>query len=307
MPKSKPKKKPSAEKPSAENRPRRKLALGRGLGALIPDFETGGGAGTKDFFECDIDRIRPNRYQPRRNFSETELAELSRSIREQGVLQPLLVRVDGSGYELIAGERRLRAARLAGLVRIPVVVRDVGEKELLEMSIIENIQREDLNPMEEAEAYHRLMTEFELTQDGVADRVGKSRSAVANILRLRSLPDKVKSSIIDGRLSMGHARALLGAEGAARQLALWRTVLSRGLSVRETEEAVKRLKVGKSPSRKPERRSEDVFLEDLAGRLSVRFGTRVRIRRSGKRGRVEIEFYSDQDLDRLLGLLEKPE
>ena len=220
---------------------RKKLALGKGLGALIPEMEPAGGHRSADYFQCPIDQIRPNRYQPRLRFPENELDELTRSIRTQGILQPLLVRKDGQGYELIAGERRLRAAKKAGLRKVPVVVKEIGESELLEISIIENIQRENLNPLEEADAYHHLMTRFNMTQDQVATRVGKSRSAVANFLRLRQLPDPVKTSILDETLSMGHARALLGADTPALLNKAWRTVVSKRLSVRETENLIKRL------------------------------------------------------------------
>ncbi len=282
-------------------RQRKKRALGRGLDALIPDLAPEKEA---DFFQCDIERIRPNRYQPRRHFSDTELEELSRSIAEQGVIQPLLVRRDGETFELIAGERRLRAAKMAGLGQVPVLIRTVSDTELLALSIIENIQRADLNPVEEAEAYHRLMNEFELTQEQVADRVGKSRSAVANFLRLRSLPEPIKASIVSGELSMGHARALLGADSASRQLAAWRSVTKNGLSVRETEALVRRLKK-EARAPKPGRPASDPYFSDLADRLSRRFGTRVKIHRKGKKGRLEIEFYSDDDLDRLLELLDQ--
>ncbi|MCF8050217.1 MAG: ParB/RepB/Spo0J family partition protein [Desulfobacterales bacterium] len=295
MSEDKPKKQPAA------GRQRKKVALGRGLDALIPDLSQEKSA-PRDFFSCEIDRIRPNRYQPRRQFSETDLDELRRSIAEQGVLQPLLVRPDGGGYELIAGERRLRAAKMAGLTAVPVVVKTISDSEMLAVSIIENIQRADLNPLEEADAYHRLMTEFSLTQEQVADRVGKGRPTVANFLRLRSLPEPIQASILSGELSMGHARALLSAESGARQLAAWRRVIKDGLSVRETEALVRRLK-NEAPPKKPVRTPEDPYFSDLAERLSRRFGTRVKIQRRGKKGKLEIEFYSDDDLDRLLVLL----
>ncbi len=295
MPEDKPKKQPAA------GRQRKKVALGRGLDALIPDLSQEK-AGSRDFFSCEIDRIRPNRYQPRRQFSETDLDELRRSIAEQGILQPLLVRPDGGGYELIAGERRLRAAKMAGLTAVPVMVKTISDSELLAVSIIENIQRADLNPLEEADAYHRLMTEFSLTQEQVADRVGKGRPTVANFLRLRSLAEPIQASILSGELSMGHARALLSAESGARQLAAWRRVIKEGLSVRETEALVRRLK-NEAPPEKPVRAPEDPYFSDLAERLSRRFGTRVKIQRRGKKGKLEIEFYSDDDLDRLLALL----
>ncbi|MGD8367598.1 MAG: ParB/RepB/Spo0J family partition protein [Desulfobacterales bacterium] len=293
--------KDSPTKKAGGVRQRKKLALGRGLDALIPDLapepETPG-----DFFECEVDRIRPNRFQPRRDFLDADLEELSRSIAEQGVIQPLLVRRDGDSFELIAGERRLRAAKMAGLEQVPVVVKTVNDAELLALSIIENIQRADLNPVEEADAYRRLMDEFGLTQEQVADRVGKSRPAVANYLRLRGLPEPIKASIVSGELTMGHARALLGAETASRQLAAWRSVVKKGLSVRETEALIRRLKK-EAQTPKPTRPAAEPYFSDLADRLSRRFGTRVKIQRRGKKGRLEIEFYSDDDLDRLLALL----
>ena len=278
------------------------MALGRGLDALIPNIDT---IDTEpaDYFQCDIHRIRANRYQPRVNFSENELEQLCDSIREQGVLQPLLVRKGADGYELIAGERRLRAARMAGLKQIPVIIKAISDKELLEISIVENIQRENLNPIEEADAYHRLMTEFNLTQDQTAARVGKSRSAVANMLRLRQLPKPIKDSITDARLSMGHARALLGADTPARQLSAWKTVLAKKLSVRETEQLVKRLKEALEKPSPPTPGSEDIYFANLADDLSRNFGTRIQIKRRGKKGKVEIDFFSDKDLDRLIGLL----
>ena len=281
---------------------RKKMALGKGLGALIPDMETLEDL-PGDYFFCDIDLIRPNRYQPRQGFAEEELAELRDSIREQGILQPLLVRKDENGYELIAGERRLRAARLAGLSQVPVVIKKISDSQLLEMSIVENIQRENFNPIEEADAYHRLIAEFNLTQDQAANRVGKSRSAVANFLRLRQLPDPIKDSIRKGSLSMGHARALLGIAAADQQLTTWRAVVARNLSVRQTEALIRRLKSEKRKPKVTAGTSEDRYFSDLAQDLSRHFGTKVLIRRSGQRGKVEIEFYSNDDLDRLIGLL----
>ncbi|MGA6927413.1 MAG: ParB/RepB/Spo0J family partition protein [Desulfosarcina sp.] len=288
---------------------RRKMALGRGLDALIPDLGAVDGlsgrstADKKDYFSCEIDMIRPNRYQPRRLFPADELNDLAESIRSQGIIQPLLVRPDDVGYELVAGERRLRAATLAGLDRVPVVVRAVSDAKMLEISIVENIQRENLNPMEEAEAYHRLITEFDLTQDQAAERVGKSRSAVANFLRLRQLPDAIKVNILDGILSMGHARALLGADTPAKQQIAWREVVAKRLSVRDTERLVRRINAEKKSDRIPEPTPEQRYFKDVSDTLSRHFGTRVWIQRKGKKGRVEIDFFSDDDLDRLLGLL----
>ncbi len=284
---------------------RKKLALGRGLEALIPEPEPESGKdAAREYFLCNVDLIRPNRYQPRQNFPEDDLADLSNSIKAQGIIQPLLVRRLDHGYELVAGERRLRAARMAGLSEVPVVYRDVSDAELLEMSIVENIQRQNFNPIEEAEAYQRLITEFNLTQDQAAERVGKSRSAVANLLRLRNLPRQIKDSIVDGSLSMGHARALLGADPKAAQVDIWRKVIARGLSVRETETLVRQLRVDRAPRRAPPS-SDDVYFTDVTADLARHFGTKVNIKRRGKVGKLEIEFYSDEDLDRLLHQLKR--
>ncbi len=283
---------------------RKKLALGKGLGALIPDIKSVEDR-SPDYFFCETDLISPNRYQPRIQFSEDELKELCNSIKTQGILQPLLVRKDDIGYELITGERRLRAAKMAGLSKVPVVLKNISDAELLEMSIVENIQREDFNPLEEAEAYHRLITEFDLTQDQAAMRVGKSRSAVANFLRLRQLPDQIKANILDGTLSMGHARALLGIEEPSQQIAAWRTVVSKGLSVRETENLIKKLKAGKKKPKDVLPSSEDIYFSDLADNLSNYFGTKVQIKRSGQKGKLEIEFYNNDDLDRLISLFKQ--
>lgn len=298
----------SIKEPAPKNN--KKKALGKGLDALIPDMSTLEEApkeiAPRVFFQCDIDLIQPNPFQPRLRFAEEELAELAESIKTQGILQPLLVRNAERGYELVAGERRLRAARLAQLGAVPVMVRDISDSQLLEMSIVENIQREDLNPMEEAEGFHRLITEFQLTQEQAADRVGKSRSSVTNFLRLRSLAEPIKAAIQDGKLSMGHARAILGLPSAAMQNSVFREVIERGLSVRQTESLVKRLKeIKKSPQEKEET-SVDRQLQVLSEGLSRHFGTKVQIKRSGQKGRVEIEFYNDKDLERLLEMLKSP-
>ncbi len=284
---------------------RKKMALGKGLGALIPDIEKAEAAKKQDYFYCDIDLIRPNRFQPRVTFSEADLQELSESIKTQGVLQPLLVRKDDAGYELIAGERRLRASRRAGLTQVPVVIKRVSADKLLEISLVENIQRENLNPIEEAEAYHRLISQLHLTQDQASARVGKSRSAVANFLRLRQLPDQIKDSITDGTLSMGHARALLGAENSAQQITAWRSVVSKRLSVRETENLIKRLKSLKKKPKTTRDHSEQTYLTGLAEDLSRHLGTKILIKKEGQRGKVQIEFYSNEDLERLIDRLKR--
>ena len=285
---------------------RKKLALGKGLGALIPDIQETDDD-RLDYFYCDIDLIRPNRFQPRVNFAEQDLEELADSIKIQGVLQPLLVRQADAGYELIAGERRLRAAKRVGLTQVPVVIKRVTDDKLLEMSLVENIQRENLNPIEEAEAYHLLITQLNLTQDQASSRLGKSRSAVANFLRLRQLPDQIKASITDGTLSMGHARALLGAATPAQQLTAWRAVVSKGLSVRETEKLVRRVKAEKKRPKVSKNRSEKNYLTSLAEDLSRHLGTKILIKKDGHKGKgkVEIEFYNDDDLERLIDRLKQ--
>jgi ParB family transcriptional regulator, chromosome partitioning protein len=288
-----------------ESKTRKKMALGKGLGALISGMEPVED-GPDAYFECDISAIQPNRYQPRIRFSEEELRELSKSIKTQGIIQPILVRKADHGYEVVAGERRLRAARMAGLTRVPVVKRDLNDAEMLEMSIVENIQRENLNPMEEADAYHHLMDKFSLTQEGAAERVGKSRSAVANLLRLRNLPPPIKAHIMDGTLTMGHARALLGTETSAIQTAAWKRVVSKNLSVRETEALIKQMNSERIATPKKARVLDNSYFSDLSDELSRQFGTRVQIKRRGKRGKVEIEFYDNDDLTRLVDLLQKP-
>ena len=302
------KKTKSVKEPPPKNR--RKKALGKGLDALIPDMSSlnkpVNDTISKDFFQCDIDLIQPNPFQPRLRFSQEELSELAQSVKSQGILQPLLVRATDRGYELVAGERRLRAAKLADLEAVPVMVKDVTDAQMVEMSIVENIQRENLNPMEEAEGYHRLMREFKLTQEQAAERVGKSRSAVANFLRLRQLSEPIKISISEGKLSMGHARAILGLPNSAMQNAVFKEVISKGLSVRQTEKLVKRLKETPKDPKQKEPSSMDNQLKVLSEGLSRHFGTKVQIKRSGKKGRVEIEFYSDDDLERLLEILQSP-
>lgn len=278
-----------------------KTALGRGLDALIPNLEKISEDIQKEYLQCDIELIRSNPYQPRLRFSEEELSELAASIREQGIIQPLLVRKNiGGGYELIAGERRLKAAKIAGLTHVPVVIKDVSDAQMLEISLVENIQREDLNPMEESEAYYRLISEFGLTQEQIADRVGKSRPSVANFIRLRNLPDQIKDAVRNNQLSMGHAKVMLGLENQAQQLEVCRLIVSKGLSVRETEALIKRLKTQSRKTGKPV--ADAAYFISLSEELSRRLGTKVQIVRKGEKGKVEIEFYNNEDLDRLLNL-----
>lgn len=285
--------------------PRRKRVLGRGLDALFPDIRSVT-EDKKDYFLCDILDISPNRYQARSVFSAEELDELAESIRQEGLIQPLLVRRVGTGFELVAGERRLRAAKMAGLKQVPVIARDIDDRGHLIYSILENVQRENLNPMEEAAGYHRLVSEFGFSQEQVAERVGKNRTTVTNLLRLRKLPDHIQKSITEGNLTMGHARALLGAKTPQQQNAVWKAILAKNLSVRQTEALIK--KTGgdsRASGRKSAGDSAATHLASLAEKFSRIFGTRVRIIQKGHRGKIEIEFLSDADLNRLLELLDK--
>ena len=267
-------------------------ALGRGLGALLSGPEIPG------IREIPVDAIAANPRQPRKRFGEEGLGSLTASIREQGVLSPLILRRGRDGYELVAGERRLRAARLAGLTSVPAIVRDVADAQALELALVENIQREDLNAVEEAEAYRRLLDDFGETQDGIARRVGRDRSTISNALRLLRLPQRILDDITAGTLTEGHARALLALEDEADQLRV-RDMITKGrLSVRQAEALVRRQKSNAiTESRRPRRDHNLAALED---RLRGLLGTKVRITRRGKGGTVEIEFYSEEDLDRIL-------
>jgi len=281
----------------------KKQVLGRGLDVLIPDMEASD-LGSSNFFYCDIDSIRPNPYQPRRVFAEAELKSLADSIKSSGVLQPLMVRPASSGYELIVGERRWRSARLAGLKQVPVMVKDVSAAEMLELALVENIQREDLNPMEKAEAYHRLMEEFGLTQEKAAKRLGQDRSTIANFLRLRGLPKEIQDDIVKNLLTMGHARALLGAETKGQQKTAWRQIVAKQLSVRAAESLVKRLKTKEGKAKQlRQASSEDIYFQSIADELTRLLGTKVRIVRKDKAGKLEIEFYGNDDLGRLVARL----
>jgi ParB family chromosome partitioning protein len=285
----------------ADKRP----ALGRGLSALIPDAAGETAATGRDKpFEIDLDRLTPNAQQPRSVFDEASLEELAQSIRRNGVIQPILARPartqTGAGdarFEIIAGERRWRAAQRAGLMKAPVIVRDVPDDRLLEVALVENIQRDDLNPMEEAAAYKRLADELHLTQDAIASAVGKDRSSIANTLRLLRLPDEVRHLVSDGSLSMGHARALLALDAPALQRQLARDIVARGLSVRDTEALVKR-HGDPSPAPKAEPK-KDPNTRAAEEKLRFALGTAVEIVRRCKGGRIEITFKTEAELNRL--------
>jgi ParB family chromosome partitioning protein len=282
---------------------KKKTGLGRGIGALIPDFDMDAQKDRGDFFMCPVGNIAPNRYQPRTDFNEEELERLKESIAEQGVLQPLLVRHMDGAYELIAGERRLRAAKSANLSHVPVVVKNLTDEQVLEVSIIENIQRANLNVLEEAEAYFRLMDEFGYTQEKVAKKIGKNRSTIANLLRLRGLPEKIKQSLLDEEISTGHARALLGAESLETQLALFEQVVAQKLSVRKTELLVNQSKQEKPAPVRNLSATEQAFLENTCSQISSQIQSPVKIRKTGEKGRIEINFTSQSEFSRLVNLL----
>ncbi|MCS7338665.1 MAG: ParB/RepB/Spo0J family partition protein [Verrucomicrobiae bacterium] len=297
-----------------------KPALGRGLGALLsgttpaPQAQVQPLAGSglepapgERVQHVPLDRIRPSPLQPRKDFAEDALRELAESIRERGVLQPLIVRTRGDHFELIAGERRWRAAQLLGLTEVPVIVREADDRTVLELSLIENLQRENLNPIEEAQGYAQLIGLFNLTQEEVAARVGKSRAVVANALRLLKLPDEVQTWLRDGRLSVGHAKVILGLTDEKLQVEVARRVVKEGLSVRQTERIVARLQLrhGARTGRKPGPTGAptDAHLLELETQLRERFGTKVSVRYNEGKGAIEIHFYSDADLERILQIL----
>ena len=279
--------------------PEKRPALGRGLSALIPDAPPPRTAETIDRSrptELDIDLLVPNPKQPRSQIDEARLEELAQSIRVHGVIQPIVIRRVDDRHEIVAGERRWRAAQRAGLLKVPVVIRDIPDEQLLEVALIENIQRDDLNPIEEALAYQRLSEELRLTQEAIAAAVGKDRATVANFIRLLRLPAEVRTEIGSGTLTMGHARALLGLADESAQRRVSREVITGGLSVRDTEALVRR---ETTPPVKPEPSRPDPNTRAAEEKLRIALGTRVHIVRKGKRGTIEIEFANEGELNRL--------
>lgn len=285
----------------------RRSGLGKGLNALLPDAAQAPPEGT-ELREIPVAQVRANPYQPRAAFDEEALAALAASVAELGVLQPILVRqVADSSYELIAGERRLRASQLAGLDSIPALVRPVGDDVSLQQALVENLLREDLNPLEEAAGYQQLIDDFSLTQEEVATRVGRSRSSVANTLRLLALPDPLQRLVVDGSLSAGHARALLAVESAADQQALATRIVAEGMNVRDTEEAVRRLVAAQyagddasaSGSGRSSGSARPAALLELERLLSEHLDTKVAVSMSGKRGRIAVDFANLEDLERI--------
>ncbi len=278
-----------------------KKALGRGLDALLPASKPAPPVETADAHHVRIDAIVPNRYQPRQLFSPGELAELTASIKESGVLQPILVRRKGDGmFELISGERRWRAAKEAGLEKIHVVVRNCSDQESLLFAIVENLQRENLNPMETARAYARMMNEFGMTQDTIAQKVGRDRSSVSNAVRLLNLRPEVQQLVEAGTLSTGHAKAILGLDSSESQLRVAKVVANRALSVRETEKLVEASLIGRKRARKAMSHSQYV---DIEARLQKRLGTKVTIHPRGQGGKINIHYFSAQELEGIIDRL----
>ena len=281
-----------------------KTGLGKGLSALIPVAPPQSVQNTSrddPKTQVDIDKISPSPFQPRRAFDEIKLQDLAMSIRNQGIIQPLVVRPKGERFELIAGERRWRAAMKAGLSTVPVVVRQASDRDALQLALIENLQREDLNPIEEATGYRRLQDEFTWSQEEVADKVGKSRPAVTNALRLLALPSEVQQEVASGNLPAGQARALLGLQSEAVIITAYREVLARALSTRETEKLVRNLKAGRR--RRRESPAVDPDLRSLVEELQRALGTKIRVlpKARSNKGKIEIEYYSLPDLERIIG------
>jgi ParB family transcriptional regulator, chromosome partitioning protein len=272
-----------------------KRGLGKGLGALIPGAETPQGTAQ----EIGLDQIEANPYQPRRRFGGAALDELARTIKEHGVLTPIVVRRGPTGFQIIAGERRVRAARLAGLTAVPAIVKEASDGQALEMALVENLQREDLNPLESAEAYQRLIEEFGQTQEEIANRLGRDRSSIANALRLLRLPLRIRDDIVAGTLSEGHARALLGLEKPGDQLKARDLVVKKGLSVREAEALVRRWR-GNGIARPARAAGQDPNLAALEDQLRSTLGTKVRIVREGAGGTIQVSYFSADELTRIV-------
>ncbi|MCW1929056.1 ParB/RepB/Spo0J family partition protein [Bhargavaea beijingensis] len=274
--------------------------LGKGLNALFPGESL---KQSEQVEQIDLKLLKPNPYQPRKVFEEESLKELTESIREHGILQPIIVRKKGRKYEIVVGERRFRASGKAGLESVPAVVRDMTDQQMMELAILENLQREDLNPVEEAEAYKQLMDALGLTQEQLAFRLGKSRPHIANHLRLLSLPEEVRAMLSDGRLSMGHGRALLGLKNKKQIEPVAQKTAADSLNVRQLEALVQRM--NEDVPRETKKEKKDIFITEKETELRDFFGTSVNIRKTKNRGKIEIEFFSDEDLERILELLDQ--
>ncbi|WP_432362757.1 ParB/RepB/Spo0J family partition protein [Sporosarcina sp. UB5] len=272
--------------------------LGKGLNALFPEESL---SKAETIENIRLKSIKVNPYQPRKIFDEIAIQELSESIKEHGILQPIIVRKVGTMYEIVVGERRFRAAKLAGLMEIPAVIRQLTDEESMEMAILENLQREDLTPIEEAEAYQKLMDNLSLTQEQLAFRLGKSRPHIANHIRLLSLPEKVRNMITEGKLSMGHGRTLLGLRKKEQILLIAEKTINEGLNVRQLERLVHKINENVPRETKPEKKN--IFIEEQESHLREYFGTNVTIKKSKNKGKIEIEFFTEEDLERILDLL----
>jgi ParB family chromosome partitioning protein len=275
--------------------------LGKGLNAFFTNLETDS---KETVQEVKIKEIRPNPYQPRKIFQQEAIDELKQSILEHGILQPIIVRKSIKGYEIVVGERRFRAAKEANLEKVPVVVRELSDQQMMELAVLENLQREDLTPIEEASAYQMLMQKLDLTQEQLAKRLGKSRPHIANLVRLLSLPPKIQELISSGKISMGHGRALLGLRKKEKMSAVVEKILKENLNVRQLEQYIQQLNNNVSRETKKEKPQKDVFILEQESNLRERFGTTVNIKQSKKKGKIEIEFHSKEDLERILELLD---
>lgn len=283
-----------------------KRALGRGLAALIPEVRISSAVRTEQIEYLSTDKVNPSKYQPRQEFDPEKHKDLVASIKEKGVVQPILVRSNGDSYELIAGERRLRAAKELGMAEIPAIVKDVSDLDVLELSLIENIQREDLNPLEQAHAYQRLMDEFQFTHESISQVIGKDRTTISNTLRLLALPQKVQDFILNGSITMAHAKALLSIKSASQQVRLCERVVRKGLSVKELETLIIKTAKGFIGSRvKKGSEAKDSSILAIEEELQHLMGTKVRVHHGKKRGKIEIEYYSNDDLNRILQYLKK--
>jgi len=279
-----------------------KKGLGRGLQALIPEYQ---GEEPQGVETINIAYIHPNQYQPRKQFNEESLKELAESIKQNGIIQPIIVRKVASGYQIVAGERRWRAAKIAGLSEIPAIVRDFDDLQVMEIALIENLQREDLNPIEEAKAYKALIEQFNLTQEEISKKIGKSRSVIANSIRLLNLDDRVQAMLVKGEITIGHAKVILSLPSKNLQYEAAKKVVTENLNVRETEDLVKNLlrKNGKS-SQKGKSNRIDIHIKEIEDNLCSFLGTKVKITQRGKnRGIIQIEYYSDEDLTRIIELI----
>jgi ParB family chromosome partitioning protein len=277
-----------------------KNVLGKGLGAIFPDLLNDFDK-KKPVFSCGIEELRPNRYQPRKNFNDSTQKQLIASIKSTGIIQPIVVRTLDIGYEIIAGERRWRAAQAAGLKDVPIVIREATDMQAAEMSLIENIQREELNPLEEANAYVTLIETFKLSQEEISSRAGKDRSTIANTIRLLKLPAKVKTALVEKKISAGHARCLLGCSSTEEQITALALILKKDLNVRETERLIQKAK--NRPANKQQDSKKDRFLNDLEKALAAKFMAKVQIKGSSKKGLIEIRYTSMDELNRLSSLI----